>query len=97
MHGRTLESVDLAPGSREAADGLVSVRQPLEADLRDKLKVKTLDYVVLSGDFGGVRPLEGETTLTGVTRFASDAYCEGLATKDGVVPIPNVLPYDAPR
>ena len=53
--------------------------------------------LVLSGDFGGVRPLEGETTLTGVTRFASDAYCEGLATKDGVVPIPNVLPYDAPR
>jgi hypothetical protein len=52
---------------------------------------------VLAGDFGGVRPLEGETSLTGVTRFASDAFCEGLATKDGVVPIPNVLPYDAPR
>ena len=53
--------------------------------------------LVLAGDFGGVRPLEGETSLTGVTRFASDTYCEGLATKDGVVPIPNVLPYDAPR
>ena len=47
--------------------------------------------------FGGVRALEGPTSLTGVTRFASDTYCEGLATKDGVVPIPNVLPYDAPR
>jgi hypothetical protein len=53
--------------------------------------------LVLAGDFGGVRPLEGETSLTGVTRFASDAFCEGLATKDGVIPIPNVLPYDAPR
>ena len=53
--------------------------------------------LVLAGDFGGVRPLEGETSLTGVTRFASDAFCEGLATKDGVVPVPNVLPYDAAR
>lgn len=53
--------------------------------------------LVLAGDFGGVRPLEGETSLTGVTRFPSDTYCEGLATKDGVVPTPNVLPYDAPR
>jgi len=53
--------------------------------------------LVLAGDFSGVRPLEGETSLTGVTRFASDAFCEGLATNDGVVPIPNVLPYDAPR
>jgi hypothetical protein len=53
--------------------------------------------LVLAGDFGGVHALEGTTSLTGVTRFASDTYCEGLATKDGVVPIPNVLPYDAPR
>ncbi|MDP9246011.1 MAG: hypothetical protein M3O64_05090 [Chloroflexota bacterium] len=53
--------------------------------------------LVLAGDFGGVRPLEGETSLTGVTGFASGAFCEGLATKDGVIPIPNVLPYDAPR
>jgi len=53
--------------------------------------------LVLAGDYGSVRPLEGETSLTGVTRFASDVFCEGLATKDGVVPIPNVLPYDAPR
>jgi hypothetical protein len=53
--------------------------------------------LVLANDFGGVRPLLGQTSLTGVTRFASDAYCEGLATKDGVVPVPNVLPYDAPR
>jgi hypothetical protein len=53
--------------------------------------------LVLAGDYGSVRPLEGETSLTGVTRFASDVYCEGLATKDGVVPIPNVLPYGAPR
>jgi len=53
--------------------------------------------LVLAGDFGGVRPLEGETSLTGITRFASDVFCEGLATEDGVVPVPNVLPYDAPR
>src|SRR5438132_3296991 len=58
---------------------------------------QTAPALVLSGDFGGVRPLEGETSLTGVTRFASDAFCEGLATKDGGVPVPNVLPYDAPR
>src|SRR5260221_832740 len=53
--------------------------------------------LVLAGDFGGVRPLEGETSLTGITRFASDVFCEGLAPEDGVVPVPNVLPYDAPR
>ena len=53
--------------------------------------------LVLAGDYGSVRPLEGDTSLTGVTRFASDVFCEGLATKDGVVPVPNVLPYDAPR
>jgi hypothetical protein len=53
--------------------------------------------LVLAGDFGGVRPLEGATSLTGTTRFPSDAFCEGLATKDGVVPVPNVLSYDAPR
>ena len=53
--------------------------------------------LVLAGDFGGVRPLEGETSLTGVTRFASDVFAEGLATPDGVVPVRNVLPYDAAR
>lgn len=53
--------------------------------------------LVLAGDFGGVRPLEGQTSLTGLTRFASDVFCEGLATQDGVVPVPNVLPFDAPR
>jgi hypothetical protein len=53
--------------------------------------------LVLAGDFGGVRPLEGETSLTGVTRFGSDVFAEGLATADGVVPVRNVLPYDAAR
>ena len=53
--------------------------------------------LVLSDDYGSVRPLEGDTSLTGITRFPSDVYCEGLATKDGVVPVPNVLPYGAPR
>ena len=53
--------------------------------------------LVLSGDYGSVRPLEGEMRLTGLTRFASDVFCEGLATKAGVVPVPNVLPYDAAR
>ena len=53
--------------------------------------------LVLSGDYGSVRPLEGEMSLTGLTRFASDVFCEGLATKDGVVPVSNVLPYDAAR
>lgn len=59
----------------------------------------TLDApaLVLAGDYGSVRPLEGETSLTGITRFASDVFCEGLATKHGVVPLPNVLPYDAIR
>jgi hypothetical protein len=53
--------------------------------------------LILAGDYGGVRPLAGPTSLTGLTRFASDVFCEGLATDDGVVPIPNVLPFDAPR
>lgn len=53
--------------------------------------------LILAGDFGSVRPLEGETSLTGETRFASDVFCDGLATQDGVVPVPNVLPYDAHR
>ena len=53
--------------------------------------------LVLSGDYGSVRPLEGEMSLTGLTRFASDVFCEGLATTDGVVPVSNVLPYDAAR
>lgn len=53
--------------------------------------------LVLSGDHGSVRPLEGEVHLTGLTRFASDIFCEGLATKDGIVPVPNVRPYDAAR
>ncbi|HVR88078.1 MAG TPA: hypothetical protein VHG53_00860 [Candidatus Limnocylindria bacterium] len=53
--------------------------------------------LVLAGDFGGVRPLEGRTSLTGTTRFASDVFCEGFATDLGVVPVPNVLPFDAAR
>ena len=53
--------------------------------------------LVLAGDYGGVRPLEGRTSLTGITRFASDVFCEGLSTDDGVVPVPNVLPFDAAR
>ena len=65
-----------------------------EATLDSSLDAPAL---VLSGDFGGVKALDGETSLTGLTRFASDALCDGLMTKDGVVPVPNVLPYDAPR
>ena len=30
---------------------VLSVRQPLEADLRENLKLRTLDYLVISGDF----------------------------------------------
>jgi hypothetical protein len=87
----------VAFSGRRAAINVASARLFVfapEAILDASVEVPAL---VLAGDFGGVRPLEGETSLTGVTRFASDAYCEGLATKDGVVPIPNVLPYDAPR
>ena len=53
--------------------------------------------LVLANDFGGVRPLEGATALTGLTRFSSDVFSPGLATRDGVVPVANVLPFDAPR
>ena len=53
--------------------------------------------LVLANDYGSVRPLEGEMSLTGLTRFPSDVYCEGLATAEGIIPVPNVLPYDAPR
>jgi len=61
----------------------------------------------------GILALTGANTYTGDTianqgtlianktlraqKQVRDAFCEGLATKDGVVPVPNVLPYDAPR
>ncbi|HEX9269869.1 MAG TPA: hypothetical protein VF998_08510 [Candidatus Limnocylindria bacterium] len=53
--------------------------------------------LVLAGDFSGVRPLEGETTLVGPRRFESEVTSDALDTADGPVPIANVLPFDALR
>jgi len=54
--------------------------------------------LVLAGDFGGVRPLEGETELLPEdVRFPSELESAALMTRDGAVPLPNVLPFDAPR
>ena len=87
----------VAFGGQRAAINVASARLFVFAPEELLEASQAAPALVLAGDFGGVRPLEGETGLTGVTRFASDIVCEGLATRDGVVPVPNVLPYDAAR
>lgn len=53
--------------------------------------------LALSDDWLGARPLEEHLSLAGVARFASEIEAEAVATKDGPVPVANVLPFDAPR
>jgi hypothetical protein len=53
--------------------------------------------LALSDDWLGARPLEENLALAGVTRFASEIEAESVATKDGPVPVANVLAFDAPR
>jgi hypothetical protein len=51
----------------------------------------------LSDDWLGARPLDENLALAGVTRFASEIEAESVATKDGPVPVANVLAFDAAR
>jgi hypothetical protein len=53
--------------------------------------------LALSDDWLGARPLDEKLALAGVTRFASEIEAESVATKDGPVPVANVLAFDAPR
>ena len=53
--------------------------------------------LALSDDWLGARPLDENLALAGVTRFASEIEAESVATKDGPVPVANVLAFDAPR
>lgn len=53
--------------------------------------------LALSDDWLGARPLDQNLALAGVTRFASEIEAESVATKDGPVPVANVLAFDAPR
>jgi hypothetical protein len=53
--------------------------------------------LALSDDWLGARPIDEQLTLAGVTRFASEIEAEAVATKDGAVPVANVLAFDAPR
>jgi len=54
--------------------------------------------LALANDFGGVRPIEGETEVAPApVRFPTEVEVAALLTRDGAVPLPNVLPFDAPR
>jgi hypothetical protein len=53
--------------------------------------------LALSDDWLGARPVDENLVLAGVTRFASEVEAESVATKDGPVPVANVLAFDAPR
>jgi hypothetical protein len=53
--------------------------------------------LALSDDWLGARPLDENMALAGITRFASEIDAESVATKDGPVPVANVLAFDAPR
>lgn len=53
--------------------------------------------LVISGDFGAVRPFEVASTFAGPTRFPSEVTADALETAGGMVAAANVLPLDAPR
>jgi len=53
--------------------------------------------LALSDDWLGARPMDEHLSLAGVARFASEIEADAVATKDGPVPVANVLAYDAPR
>ncbi|MBI3522553.1 MAG: hypothetical protein HY071_05555 [Chloroflexi bacterium] len=52
--------------------------------------------LALANDYGGVRPVDA-SELAGPTTFPSEVRVAAFATEEGAVPLPNVLPYDAPR
>ena len=53
--------------------------------------------IALADDWLGARPMEEHLALAGVIRFASEIETEAVATKEGPVPVANVLAFDAPR
>lgn len=53
--------------------------------------------IALTQDHAGVRPLGTAGELAGIVRFPSEVESEALATDDGLVPLANVLPFDAKR
>lgn len=53
--------------------------------------------ILLAGDFGAVRPFEGEASFAGPMRFPSEIDADAIDTGEGFVPAANVLPLDAPR
>lgn len=53
--------------------------------------------LVLADDWGGVRAIEEQMGLAGTARFPSEMEAEAVSTGDGMVPVANVLAFDAPR
>ena len=53
--------------------------------------------LALSDDWLGTRPMDEHLALAGVTRFASEIEADAVETRDGPVPVANVLAFDAPR
>ncbi|HEV8229167.1 MAG TPA: hypothetical protein VGQ86_04335 [Candidatus Limnocylindria bacterium] len=53
--------------------------------------------LALSDDWLSVRPIAEELTLAGAARFASEVEADAVTTRDGPVPVANVLAFDAPR
>lgn len=53
--------------------------------------------IALADDHAAVRPLGTPGELAGVVRFPSEVESEALATDAGLVPLANVLPFDAKR
>ncbi len=53
--------------------------------------------IALADDHAAVRPLGTPGEVAGVVRFPSEVESEALATDAGLVPLANVLPFDAKR
>ena len=53
--------------------------------------------IALADDHSAVRPLGTPGELAGVVRFPSEVESEALATDAGLVPLANILPFDAKR
>jgi len=53
--------------------------------------------IALADDHAAVRPLGAPGELAGVVRFPSEVESDALATDSGLVPLANILPFDAKR
>lgn len=56
-----------------------------------------VESLILSGDHGSVQPFEEQFELAGRVRFPSEIEVEAFTTRDGPVPLANVLPFDSER